>query len=251
MISSALLGRRRLLDLRDQRDVAVAEVLADRLEVLAAADERERDEVHPHLDPGVDQLEVLAGDGRQRDGDVRQVDPLARGQRAAHLDAARGPPRPRRRARAGGSRRRPGRRPGPARRARRSPARRRAAGRSPASSSSPGTSVTSLADRELHHVARRSARAAASARGRPGARRPRGRRRSAADRISSTVSACCSGVPWAKLSRATSIPASTIRRSTSGSRDAGPDRGDDLGRPDGAHAAEATPRMVARKKGRS
>ena len=33
---------------------------------------------------------------------------------------------------------------------------------------------------------------------------------------------CCSAVPWLKFSRATSIPASTIRTSTSGSLEAGP-----------------------------
>ena len=38
----------------------------------------------------------------------------------------------------------------------------------------------------------------------------------------STVSACWAGSPWAKLSRATSIPAATMRSSTGGSRDAGP-----------------------------
>ena len=36
------------------------------------------------------------------------------------------------------------------------------------------------------------------------------------------VSACSSRVPWEKLSRATSMPASTIRTSISGSREAGP-----------------------------
>jgi hypothetical protein len=77
----------RLLDLRDQGDVAVAQVGAYGLEVFAPAHERERDEVDPHLDPGVDQRQVLAGHGRERDGDVRQVDPLPRGERAAHLDA--------------------------------------------------------------------------------------------------------------------------------------------------------------------
>ena len=44
----------------------------------------------------------------------------------------------------------------------------------------------------------------------------------AAARTRRTVSACSSGVPCAKFRRATSIPARTIRSSTSGSRDAGP-----------------------------
>ena len=46
--------------------------------------------------------------------------------------------------------------------------------------------------------------------------------RSAAARIRPAVSACWSGVPWAKLRRATSIPASTIAVSTSTSWEAGP-----------------------------
>ena len=46
--------------------------------------------------------------------------------------------------------------------------------------------------------------------------------RSAARRMASAVSACCSGVPCAKLSRATSMPAAIIRSRTSGSREDGP-----------------------------
>src|SRR3954454_4001560 len=46
--------------------------------------------------------------------------------------------------------------------------------------------------------------------------------RPAASRTSRAVSACSSALPWEKFSRATSIPASTMRASTSGSRDAGP-----------------------------
>src|SRR4051812_46610048 len=46
--------------------------------------------------------------------------------------------------------------------------------------------------------------------------------RPAASRTRRAVSACSSALPWEKFNRATSIPASTIRASTSGSRDAGP-----------------------------
>src|SRR5918997_6100504 len=46
--------------------------------------------------------------------------------------------------------------------------------------------------------------------------------RFAASRTSRTVSACSSAVPCEKFSRATSIPASTIRTRVSGSREAGP-----------------------------
>ena len=46
--------------------------------------------------------------------------------------------------------------------------------------------------------------------------------RPAASRTSVAVSACVSCDPWLKFSRATSMPASTIRTSTSGSREAGP-----------------------------
>ena len=46
--------------------------------------------------------------------------------------------------------------------------------------------------------------------------------RPAASRTRRAVSACSSALPWEKFSRATSIPASTIRASTSGSREAGP-----------------------------
>ena len=46
--------------------------------------------------------------------------------------------------------------------------------------------------------------------------------RFAASRTRCAVSACSSALPWEKLRRATSIPASTIRTRTSGSRDAGP-----------------------------
>ena len=66
--------------------VARLEVLAHRVEVLAPAHEREREEVHAHLEAGVDQADVLLADGGQRDGHVRQVQPLARGHAAAHLD---------------------------------------------------------------------------------------------------------------------------------------------------------------------
>src|SRR3954454_17812860 len=46
--------------------------------------------------------------------------------------------------------------------------------------------------------------------------------RPAASRTSRAVSACSSALPWEKFSRATSIPASTMRARTSGSREAGP-----------------------------
>ena len=46
--------------------------------------------------------------------------------------------------------------------------------------------------------------------------------RLAASRTRWAVSACSSALPWEKLSRATSIPASTIWTRTSGSREAGP-----------------------------
>ena len=46
--------------------------------------------------------------------------------------------------------------------------------------------------------------------------------RPAASRTIVAVSACDSCEPWLKLSRATSMPASTMRTSTSGSREAGP-----------------------------
>ena len=46
--------------------------------------------------------------------------------------------------------------------------------------------------------------------------------RPAASRTASAVPACSSAVPWEKFRRATSIPASTMRTSTSGSREAGP-----------------------------
>ena len=46
--------------------------------------------------------------------------------------------------------------------------------------------------------------------------------RSAAARTRSTASACCSGAPWAKFRRATSMPTAIIRSSTAGSREAGP-----------------------------
>jgi hypothetical protein len=52
--------------------------------------------------------------------------------------------------------------------------------------------------------------------------------RPAASRTRRAVSACVSASPWEKFRRATSIPASTMRTSTSGSREAGADRGDDL-----------------------
>ena len=73
-----------------------------------------------------------------------------------------------------------------------------------------GDVVVELADPQL--------RARAGPAGsRPGARRGRPRRAR-----SRAVSACSSALPWEKFSRATSIPASTIRTSTSGSREAGP-----------------------------
>src|SRR4051794_17260200 len=46
--------------------------------------------------------------------------------------------------------------------------------------------------------------------------------RPAASRTHCAVSSCCSCEPWLKFSRATSIPASTIRTSVSRSREAGP-----------------------------
>ncbi len=45
---------------------------------------------------------------------------------------------------------------------------------------------------------------------------------SAATRMAAAVWAWCSGVPWAKLSRATSTPAAISLSSTSGSLEAGP-----------------------------
>ena len=73
----------RLLDLRDERQ---ARVLADELDVLRAAHERQRDEVDADLLARGEVLEVLLRDGRdllERAGDVEA---LARRDRAAHLD---------------------------------------------------------------------------------------------------------------------------------------------------------------------
>ena len=63
------------------------QVLAHRVEVLAAAHEREREVVESHAEAGVDQRQVLLAHGGQRDGHVRQVEALARGDAAADLHA--------------------------------------------------------------------------------------------------------------------------------------------------------------------
>ena len=62
------------------------EVLPHRVEVLAAAHEREREEVHAHVEPGVDQPDVLLAHRRQRDRHVRKVEALPGGHAAADLD---------------------------------------------------------------------------------------------------------------------------------------------------------------------
>ncbi len=82
-------GRRlRLLDLGDQGHVRAAggEVLAHRVEVLAAAHEREREVVQVHLEACVDQRDVLRAHGRQRHRHVGQVEALPRRHAAADLD---------------------------------------------------------------------------------------------------------------------------------------------------------------------
>ena len=78
-----------LLDLGDERDLDAlfAQVLAHGLEVLAPAHEGEREEVEVHLEAGVDERDVLGADRRERDGDVGQVEALARGHAPAHLDS--------------------------------------------------------------------------------------------------------------------------------------------------------------------
>ena len=64
----------------------IAEVLAHRVQILAPAYEREGEEIDPHLEAGVDQLDVLLAHRGQRHGHVRKVDPLPRGHAAADLD---------------------------------------------------------------------------------------------------------------------------------------------------------------------
>jgi hypothetical protein len=67
-----------LLDLGDHVDVAalVHQVLADQVQVVGLADERQREVVQVVLDRPVDALPVLVGDRRDRHLRVRQVDPL-------------------------------------------------------------------------------------------------------------------------------------------------------------------------------
>ena len=59
---------------------------ADELDVLGAAHERQRDEVDADLLAGAQVLEVLLRHGGQRRGLAGDVEPLARGDRAADLD---------------------------------------------------------------------------------------------------------------------------------------------------------------------
>ena len=51
-----------------------------------APHEREREEVHAHLEPGVDQVDVLLAHGGERDRDVGQVQALPRRDATPHLD---------------------------------------------------------------------------------------------------------------------------------------------------------------------
>ena len=53
-----------ILAISGTSDAALAEVLAHGVQVLAAADEREREEVEAHVDPGVDEGDVLLAHGR-------------------------------------------------------------------------------------------------------------------------------------------------------------------------------------------
>ncbi len=77
-----------LLDLGDQRDLAALreQVLAHRLEVVRAAHEGERQQIHSHLQTRVDQAQVIGADGGQGGGHVGQVEPLSRGHGTPHLD---------------------------------------------------------------------------------------------------------------------------------------------------------------------
>ena len=193
------------------------------LDVLGRAHERQRDQVDADRLAEAQHVEVLLGHRLQAAGRAGDVQALARGDRAADLDrrldlavADADAARP-----AAGSRRRPGR----SRRRGRPPRPARAQltdiRRSSPSSVEPHIS-TSRSPGLSSTMSSRARRSAASARAGPGGSRPGGRRGSAAARTRSAFSACSSRLPCEKFSRATSIPASTIRTSVSGSRDAGP-----------------------------
>jgi hypothetical protein len=61
-------------------------VLADRVEILPPSHEGQREVVELHLEPGVEQGDVLRAHGGQRDRDVGQIEPLARSHAPADLD---------------------------------------------------------------------------------------------------------------------------------------------------------------------
>ena len=220
-ISSTRVDALRLLDLRDQRR---ARVLAHEEDVLGPAHEAQGHEVDPDLDAGPQVGEVLLrhrGQHVERPGDVEA---LARGDGAADLDLRVDLVRRRRAPRscAGAPRRRRGRGSRPDRSSRRGRPRlidmRRP---SPASPLTPHTNVTgspvlssATSSRSAPMRSLGPGRSCRIATGRPA--------RPAASRIARAVSACCSAVPWLKFSRATSIPASTMRTRTSRSREAGP-----------------------------
>ena len=83
-ISSARCDGLRLLDLRDQRQ---PRVLADDVDVLGAPHERQRDEVDADLLAGrAGGSRSSSGTDGQRGGLARDVEALARGDRAADLD---------------------------------------------------------------------------------------------------------------------------------------------------------------------
>ena len=85
-----VLGRLRLLDLRDQRcvDAVRAQALLDGAQVVARAHEGHGEHVDVLFDGEVDPLEIGLGNGRQLFLEPRQVDPLVRRDRAAGLDLA-------------------------------------------------------------------------------------------------------------------------------------------------------------------
>ena len=225
-ISSALLDRLGLLDLRDQRD---ARVLAHERHVLrrgarsSARPGRRRSRCRPAGAPGPPRGRRAAVDARA--GDVQA---LPRRDRAADLDLGvdLAVARRARRPRAGARRRRRGRAPRRARPRRRRPGPRDRAcrARSPSAPLSwPQWNVTRSPALELDDVVRRARRCAASGPGRS-CRIATGRpARPAASRTQLAPSRrAARAMPWLKFSRATSIPASTIRTSVSGSREAGP-----------------------------
>ncbi len=83
MIVLGVFDRLGLLHLRDQRQ---ARVLAHGFHVGGYAHERQRHHVHADRFAVAQQLEVLLGHGGQRVGGPGNVEPLARGNGAAHLD---------------------------------------------------------------------------------------------------------------------------------------------------------------------